>query len=80
MIGSLAGSGEHLQSRGFGFVTFKHKESATAAVNEHYVALFGKKVGAQAGRTGRWLACWRVGELGGVVLMDGRGRIADGQG
>ncbi|XP_058111119.1 uncharacterized protein LOC131254130 [Magnolia sinica] len=37
-------SGEHLQSRGFGFITFKHEDSAAAAVQAHYVAILGKKV------------------------------------
>ncbi|CAI5468373.1 unnamed protein product [Closterium sp. Yama58-4] len=42
VIGSQ--SGDHVQSRGFGFVTFKYEQSVTAAVKEHYVILFGKKV------------------------------------
>lgn len=31
-------------SRGFGFVTFRFDQSVTAAIKEHYVILFGKKV------------------------------------
>jgi RNA recognition motif-containing protein len=42
VIGSQ--SGDHLQSRGFGFVTFKHVESVAAAVEAHYINIFGKKV------------------------------------
>ncbi|KAJ7547499.1 hypothetical protein O6H91_08G088600 [Diphasiastrum complanatum] len=37
-------SGDQIHSRGFGFVTFKHEESASAAVAAHYVNIFGKKV------------------------------------
>ncbi|CAM6087513.1 unnamed protein product [Calypogeia fissa] len=42
VIGSHAG--DHMQSRGFGFVTFKNEESVIAAVQAHYVNIFGKKV------------------------------------
>lgn len=42
MIGSQAG--EHIQSRGFGFVTFKYEESVASAVEAHYVTILGKKV------------------------------------
>eukprot|EP00897_Mesotaenium_endlicherianum_P008426 jgi/Mesen1/7611/ME000397S06677 len=41
VIGSQ--SGDHVQSRGFGFVTFKYEESVTAAVKEHFVVILGKK-------------------------------------
>ncbi|XP_012084849.2 uncharacterized protein LOC105644184 isoform X2 [Jatropha curcas] len=37
-------TGDKIQSRGFGFVTFKHKKSVSAAVEAHYVALMGKQV------------------------------------
>ncbi|CAK9861189.1 unnamed protein product [Sphagnum jensenii] len=37
-------SGDTIQSRGFGFVTFKHTESVAAAVEAHYINLHGKKV------------------------------------
>ncbi|BBN20335.1 hypothetical protein MPTK1_8g18320 [Marchantia polymorpha subsp. ruderalis] len=42
VIGSQ--SGDQVQSRGFGFVTFKNEESVLLAVKTHYVNLFGKKV------------------------------------
>ncbi|XP_057871357.1 uncharacterized protein LOC131077811 isoform X2 [Cryptomeria japonica] len=42
VIGSQGG--EHLHSRGFGFVTFKHQESVAAAVRAHYIPIFGKMV------------------------------------
>jgi RNA recognition motif-containing protein len=42
VIGSHAG--DHIQSRGFGFVTFKNEEAVIAAVQVHYVNIFGKKV------------------------------------
>ncbi|OAE20314.1 hypothetical protein AXG93_2338s1030 [Marchantia polymorpha subsp. ruderalis] len=37
-------SGDQVQSRGFGFVTFQHEESVSLAVKTHYVSLCGKKV------------------------------------
>lgn len=37
-------SGDHVQSRGFGFVTFKDETSVTAAVQAHYITIVGKKV------------------------------------
>ncbi|XP_048229884.1 uncharacterized protein LOC8269478 [Ricinus communis] len=37
-------AGDKIQSRGFGFVTFKHKESVSKAVEEHYVAIMGKQI------------------------------------
>lgn len=42
VIGSQ--SGDHMQSRGFGFVTFKHADSVAAAVEAHYINIYGKKV------------------------------------
>ncbi|XP_077211349.1 serine/threonine-protein phosphatase 6 regulatory ankyrin repeat subunit [Tasmannia lanceolata] len=42
VIGSQ--TGEHTQSRGFGFITFKHEQSVTAAVEAHYVTVLDKKV------------------------------------
>lgn len=42
VIGSPAG--DQMQSRGFGFVTFKHAASVTAAVEAHYINIYGKKV------------------------------------
>ncbi|XP_024369950.2 uncharacterized protein [Physcomitrium patens] len=42
VIGSQAG--DHMQSRGFGFVTFKHAASVSAAVEAHYINIYGKKV------------------------------------
>lgn len=42
VIGSQAG--EHIQSRGFGFVTFKYEESVASAVEAHFVTILGKKV------------------------------------
>ncbi|GLJ48020.1 hypothetical protein SUGI_1014120 [Cryptomeria japonica] len=42
VIGSQGG--EHLHSRGFGFVTFKHQESVATAVQAHYIPIFGKMV------------------------------------
>ncbi|KAF9626137.1 hypothetical protein IFM89_031264 [Coptis chinensis] len=36
--------GEQEQSRGFGFVTFKNEKSVAAAVQQHYVKIWGKKV------------------------------------
>lgn len=42
VIGSQAGN--HVQSRGFGFVTFKSEDSVAAAVQAHYVNISGKKV------------------------------------
>lgn len=42
VIGSQ--SGEYMHSRGFGFVTFKHAESVAAAVEAHYINIYGKKV------------------------------------
>ncbi|XXG54571.1 hypothetical protein AAC387_Pa03g2416 [Persea americana] len=42
VIGSQAG--DYMQSRGFGFVTFKSEESVNAAVQAHYVNISGKKV------------------------------------
>lgn len=43
VIGSQAGD-PSFSSRGFGFVTFKHESSVIAAVKEHFVLLFGKKL------------------------------------
>ncbi|KAJ4823929.1 hypothetical protein Tsubulata_009763 [Turnera subulata] len=37
-------TGSKLQSRGFGFVTFKDEKSFTAAVEAHYVTIQGKEV------------------------------------
>ncbi|KAL5731876.1 hypothetical protein ACHQM5_004563 [Ranunculus cassubicifolius] len=37
-------AGDHLFSRGFGFITFKSRESVAAAVELHYVNFWGKKV------------------------------------
>ena len=42
VIGSQ--SGDHMQSRGFGFVTFKYADSVAAAVEAHYINIYGKKV------------------------------------
>jgi len=42
VIGSQAG--DQIQSRGFGFVTFKHAASVSAAVEAHYINIYGKKV------------------------------------
>ncbi|KAG0617942.1 hypothetical protein M758_4G026200 [Ceratodon purpureus] len=42
VIGSQAG--DQMQSRGFGFVTFKHAASVSAAVEAHYINIYGKKV------------------------------------
>lgn len=42
VIGSQAG--DQMQSRGFGFVTFKHAESVSAAVEAHFINIYGKKV------------------------------------
>ncbi len=42
-------SGDTIQSRGFGFVTFKHTESVAAAVEAHYINLHGKKVSKNPG-------------------------------
>lgn len=39
-----AQAGYQIQSRGFGFVTFKEKKSVSAAVSAHYVAIMGKQV------------------------------------
>ncbi|XP_050226511.1 uncharacterized protein LOC126676363 [Mercurialis annua] len=36
--------GDKKQSRGFGFVTFKHKKSVSEAVKEHYIAVMGKQI------------------------------------
>ncbi|GBG81597.1 hypothetical protein CBR_g32589 [Chara braunii] len=36
--------GHRVQSRGFGFVTFKHEKSVMEAIKAHYVNLLGKKV------------------------------------
>ncbi|KAL5739040.1 hypothetical protein ACOSP7_027966 [Xanthoceras sorbifolium] len=35
---------KEIQSRGFGFVTFKHEKSVYAAVQAHYVTIMGKQV------------------------------------
>lgn len=37
-------SGDELQSRGFGFVTFKHEKSVSKAVQAHYVTIMGKQI------------------------------------
>ncbi|BBN12814.1 hypothetical protein MPTK1_5g23100 [Marchantia polymorpha subsp. ruderalis] len=37
-------SGDQVQSRGFGFVKFKHEASVLLAIQTHYIHLFGKKV------------------------------------
>ncbi|KAF8390214.1 hypothetical protein HHK36_024737 [Tetracentron sinense] len=37
-------AGDHLQSRGFGFVTFKDEECVAAAVKAHFVTIMGKQV------------------------------------
>jgi len=42
VIGNQAG--DQMQSRGFGFVTFKHAASVSAAVEAHYINIYGKKV------------------------------------
>nr|DAD35034.1 TPA_asm: hypothetical protein HUJ06_005674 [Nelumbo nucifera] len=42
VIGSQPG--DHIQSRGFGFVTFRDKQSVAAAIQAHYIFLMGKQV------------------------------------
>ncbi|KAK9271739.1 hypothetical protein L1049_002102 [Liquidambar formosana] len=37
-------TGNHLQSRGFGFVKFKHDKSVSAAVQAHYTTIMDKQV------------------------------------
>lgn len=37
-------TGDKIQSRGFGFVTFKHKKSVTAAVEAQHVSVMGKQI------------------------------------
>nr|XP_029120687.1 uncharacterized protein LOC105045648 isoform X3 [Elaeis guineensis] len=37
-------AGDHVQSRGFGFVTFKEEATVAAALETHFVTIFGKKV------------------------------------
>lgn len=37
-------AGDHVQSRGFGFVTFKQETTVAAALETHFVTIFGKKV------------------------------------
>jgi RNA recognition motif-containing protein len=37
-------SGGRIQSRGFGFVTFKNQSSCVEAVRQHFITLFGKRV------------------------------------
>jgi RNA recognition motif-containing protein len=43
VIGSQTSTGMH--SRGFGFVAFKSEKIAQKACKQHYVVIFGKKVG-----------------------------------
>ncbi|KAH7298426.1 hypothetical protein KP509_25G042600 [Ceratopteris richardii] len=40
--------GNHIQSRGFGFVTFVKEESCIAAVRQHYLIIYGKRVEIKA--------------------------------
>ncbi|XP_021673165.2 uncharacterized protein LOC110659514 isoform X2 [Hevea brasiliensis] len=42
VVGAL--TGDKIQSRGFGFVTFKRKKSVTAAVEARYVSVMGKQI------------------------------------
>ncbi|TYG62680.1 hypothetical protein ES288_D07G251200v1 [Gossypium darwinii] len=46
-------TGDELQSRGFGFVTFKHEKSVSKAVQAHYVTMMGKQVEIKSA-VGRW--------------------------
>ncbi|KAK9012578.1 hypothetical protein V6N11_040623 [Hibiscus sabdariffa] len=46
-------TGDELQSRGFGFVTFKHEKSVLKAVQEHYVTIMDKQVEIKSA-VGKW--------------------------
>ncbi|KAI5080710.1 hypothetical protein GOP47_0003893 [Adiantum capillus-veneris] len=41
-------TGGHIQSRGFGFVTFVKEASCIAAVRQHYLIIYGKRVEIKA--------------------------------
>ncbi|KAI5081520.1 hypothetical protein GOP47_0004703 [Adiantum capillus-veneris] len=41
-------TGGHIQSRGFGFVTFVKEASCVAAVRQHYLIIYGKRVEIKA--------------------------------
>ncbi|XP_022741879.1 uncharacterized protein LOC111293397 [Durio zibethinus] len=46
-------TGDELHSRGFGFVTFKHRKSVSKAVQARYVTIMGKQVEIKSA-VGRW--------------------------